>query len=121
VISGSVDDYGRALIKLAVRNPLTGVAAERDAWIDTAFTGELLLPEELVAALSLSRIGSVDAGLSDGSHRLLIAYRCEVDWFGTAKVVDAVASPNRMVLLGVQLLENHELTINYPRRTVTVQ
>jgi clan AA aspartic protease len=105
-MTGSVDGYGRALLKLVVRHPVSGNAVQRDAWIDTGFTGELLLPEDLVLALSLPRTGAMEAALSDGTRRQLATHRCEVDWMGSVKVLDAVSSPNRFLLLGVQLLED---------------
>lgn len=50
-MTGVVDQAGRALLRIRLRRPVAGTESELNAWIDTGFTGELVLPQpgELVA------------------------------------------------------------------------
>jgi clan AA aspartic protease len=107
-MTGHVDDYGRALLRVTLRNPTTTAREEREAWIDTGFTGELLLPRALVESLGLPGLDAVRAELGDGSRPLLDTYTCEIDWFGKPRKVEAIASACRFPMIGVGLLEDLE-------------
>ena len=50
---GSMDDSGRALVRVRLKNPIDSTEAELDVWIDTGFTCELVLPQQNVTSLSL--------------------------------------------------------------------
>ena len=41
---GHVDAKGRAMLPIRLRHPTTGAETALDAWIDTAFTDELMVP-----------------------------------------------------------------------------
>ncbi len=84
-----------------------------DAWIDTGFTGELVLPQMHVTSLGLPLGTPVQAGLADGSVITLQAYVCLVEWFGVWKQIETVANTGQFPLLGVGLLQGHELSIDY--------
>jgi clan AA aspartic protease len=103
-MTGRVDDYGRAL------------SEEREAWVDTGFTGALLLPESLVDSLSLQCLDAVRAELGDGSRPLLDTCACVIEWLGSPRAVEAIASDCRFPMIGVSLLEDLELTVHYPER-----
>ncbi len=45
-MTGSVDGSGRALVRIRLKNPSDATETELDAWIDTGFTGELVLPQQ---------------------------------------------------------------------------
>jgi len=66
-MTGSVDDSGRALVRIRLKNPADVAEAELDAWIDTGFTGELVLPQQNVTSLGLPLGPSVMARLANGS------------------------------------------------------
>jgi predicted aspartyl protease len=55
---------------------------EIEAWIDTGFTGELVLPQDQIAALGLPHSAVVTAELGDGSATMLEVYSCLIEWFG---------------------------------------
>jgi predicted aspartyl protease len=118
---GRVDDYGRALISITVRHPSTNVVATWDAWVDTACSAELVIPLGLISALGLTCSGNVKAGLGDGTVVFLDTYSCIIDWSGNRKPIEAVANEGRIPLIGVGLLAEFELVVDYPGRTVTVQ
>jgi hypothetical protein len=41
-MTGHVDDFGRAILQIEVRHPVSAKSEVWDAWIDTACTGELV-------------------------------------------------------------------------------
>ena len=51
-------------------------------------------------------------------RKCLDTYTCRIDWFGKTRKVEIVASTGSFPLIGVGLLEDHELNIHYPNRTV---
>ena len=75
-MTGSVDDAGRALVRIRLKNPANAMEAELDAWIDTGFTGELVLPRHTVASLGLPLGPTVKARLADGSEIQLDTHTC---------------------------------------------
>jgi len=66
-MNGTVDDAGRALIRVEVRSLHGTVPRALEAWIDTGFTGELVLSQAVIDELRLAQSGSVNAELGDGS------------------------------------------------------
>ena len=119
-MTGVVDDHGRALLRVTFRHPTTGVSQDFDSWIDTAYTGELSLPLNVIAALGLQQKAFVTIRQAAGSAISIETYTCLVDWFGQSREVEALFTSARFPLLGVHLLADHKLTIDYPARTVTL-
>lgn len=121
-MNGHVDDYGRALITVTLRNPLTNAAISTDVWVDTGFTGELLLPQEKIAALDLGRSQSlsVQAELGDGTRTTLDTHVCAIEWFGPSLTVEVIAKAGGFPLLGIGLLHDKSLHIEYEKRTLTI-
>ena len=78
-MNGHVDSSGRALVTLTLHSP-NGVGAHAfEVWIDTGFTGELVLPQRLIDELALSQSGTVRAILADGSQVGMKTFTCEID------------------------------------------
>ncbi|MBI3799556.1 MAG: clan AA aspartic protease [Deltaproteobacteria bacterium] len=119
-MTGSVDGAGRALVYLTVQSPTNAISMEIEAWVDTGFTGELVLPQENIVALNLSRSAVVTAELGDGSETTLEVYTCLIEWFGQIRQVEVIASIGQLPLLGVGLLRGRKLTIDYAARTLTI-
>jgi clan AA aspartic protease len=119
-MTGIVDDYGRALVRITIRHPESSASAEWDAWIDTGFTGELLLTPEQADALGLPRSSAVPGTLADGSQIQFEARRCFVEWFGVSRTILPIIGTGRFALIGVGLLEDLNVAINYPARTVSL-
>ena len=81
-MNGRVDRAGRALIDVSVR-PGSGEQPRKiAAWVDTAFTGELVIPRREIDQLGLTQSSAVMAGLADGKEVVLETFSCVVDWFG---------------------------------------
>ena len=48
-------------------------------------------------------------------------YSCVVEWFGARRNVEAVASDSRIALLGVGLLRDRTVEIDYRARTLLIE
>lgn len=119
-MNGYVDSAGCALVPIVVKSPTTEAALEIEAWIDTGFTGESVLPQDQIAALGLPRSAVVRAELGDGSQTMLEVYSCLVEWFGQVLPVEAIGNTGTTSLLGVGLLQGHTLTIDHARTATIV-
>ena len=119
-MNGSVDDAGRALVRLTVQSPTSAMSMEIEAWVDTGFTGELVLPQEKITALNLLSSAVVTAELGDGSETVLEVYTCLIEWFGQVRQIEVIASTGHFPLLGVGLLQGRTLTVDYASRTLTI-
>lgn len=120
-MNGIIDGYGRALVGVLVRPTDTSPACEIQAWIDTGFNGDLVLPQERIDVLSLQHSGTVKAILADGSEVALKTYTCQIEWFGEFRHLEVVANDGEYPLLGVGLLLNHDLHISYRSGVVRIE
>ena len=89
-MNGEVDVSGRALIVLSIRRSHGADAVSLQAWVDTAFTGELVIPQATITRLGLPQSAAVMAGLADGTQVVLDTFSCVIDWFGQERVVEVV-------------------------------
>ena len=119
-MNGHVDSAGRALVSISVKPSATAAAVEIEAWVDTGFTGELVLPQERIVALGLPLSAVVRVELGDGSETVLHAYTCLIEWFGQVKQIEVIANTGQFPLLRVGLLRGHTLTVDYASRTLTI-
>lgn len=119
-MNGQVDGGGRALLVISVKASAQANATTVDAWIDTGFTGELLMPDALIASLGLLQSGTVKAQLGDGSQITMNTYTCRIDWFGQERQIELISGTGQFPLLGVGLLQDHQLAIDYPNKTVAL-
>ncbi len=119
-MNGEVDNSGRALIGLRVRPSADADATSLAAWVDTAFTGELVIPRGTIDKLGLQQSAAVMAGLADGTQVVLETYSCIVEWFGQDRKVDVVENAGQFPLLGVGLLRDRRLEIDYRSRTLSI-
>jgi clan AA aspartic protease len=119
-MNGYIDSAGRALVRIVVTSPATATAMEIEAWVDTGFTGELVLPQDQIATLGLPRSAVVRAELGDGSETVLEVHSCLIEWFGRVQQIEVIANTGTSPLLGVGLLQGHTLTIDYASHTLTI-
>ena len=99
-MNGRVDHAGRALVTVAIRGPSVTNDRSIDAWIDTGFTGELVLPQKLINDLALPQSGTVKAIRADGSEVTLLSHTCLVGWLDQVRQLDVVANNGEYPLLG---------------------
>ena len=97
---GKVDQSGRALLSIELLSDESSTTTI-EVWIDTGFTGELVLPQFVIDDLQLRTTGSVDAILADGSQIELNTYTCVINWFGVEKPLEVIANSGEYPLLGV--------------------
>ncbi len=120
-MNGHVDNDGRALVTVSVRPPDVAASHEVEAWIDTGFNGDLVLPQQQIDDLRLPPSGTVKAILADGSEVALRRYACLIDWFGEKRDLEVVANDGEFPLLGVGLLAGYDLHISYRSRKITIE
>lgn len=53
------------------------------------------------------------AGLADGTEVVLDTYGCTIQWFGEQRPVEVVANDGQFPLLGVGLMRDRRLEIDY--------
>ncbi len=110
MISGRVNDNREAVIPVVVVGD-DGDEHEIDAIIDTGFSGDLTLPDELAEQLGLTWLGREPGILADGSSDLFDVYVGTVLWNGEPRVVE-VAAANAQPLVGMNLLHRHSIRID---------
>ncbi len=118
---GRIDGSGRALVRVHLRASAANAPLELDAWIDTGFTGDLVLPKAIVSVLQLPQSGTTGAELGDGSTVILNTYTCWIDWFEAERQLEVVANNGQIALLGVGLLRDHRLVVDYAAGMVTIE
>jgi clan AA aspartic protease len=119
-MNGIVESAGRALIEVDLHPALNATLIRLLVWIDTGFTGDLVLPQALVDEMALTMTGSVSAVLADGSEVAMPAYRCFVQWFGELRRLEVVANEGNHALLGVGMLLDRDLRIDYRAKLVNI-
>lgn len=114
---GRIDDSGRALLDLKIlhgRSDSIGLTV----WVDTAFDGELVVSRQRIEELGLLQTAAVEATLADGTKVILETFECSIDWFGTPRTVEVIANEGRLPLLGIGLLDEQRLIVDYRQRTL---
>lgn len=109
MIEGVVNAAREAIVTLPVQGP-AGQSLEVDAAIDTGFNRYLTLPFSVVAELGLHFLTRGRVTLADGSVASFEVYEVTVLWDGQPRDVYTFASDGTP-LVGMALLENHDLTI----------
>lgn len=120
MIAGTVDGFGRALIPLGFCGEPDDPETVVSVWIDTGFTGEMLLPRSLIDRMSLPRSSNVEARLADGTVSSYDTYSAHVDWFGDLREVEVIEGMGPFPLLGARLMLGFRLEVNYSTLTVAI-
>ncbi|WP_145088715.1 hypothetical protein [Anatilimnocola aggregata] len=89
--------------------------------MDTAFDGELVVSQDKISELGLAQSAAVEATLADGTKVILETYECCIAWFDKLRRVEVIANEGRMPLLGIGLLKNCKLTIDYRAGSLELQ
>jgi clan AA aspartic protease len=119
-VKGIVDRTDRALVTLSVHSESRTAPQTIEAWVDTAFTGELVVPRSAISHLGLTQSSFVSAGLADGKQVILGTFSCIVEWFDELRQIEVIESDGAAALLGTGLLRNCKLEIDYRLRTVAI-
>lgn len=109
MLAGSVNAFREAILRVILRGP-GGVEREIEAVVDTGYDGALTLPPSLIGDLGLPFRRRASALLGDGTRSVHDVHEGVVLWSGQARRI-AVDAAETDALLGMALLEGHELTI----------
>jgi clan AA aspartic protease len=109
MITGLVTQEREAVIALVVRS-LASQEILTETVIDTGFNGFLTLPAELIAQLSLSRVGETQATLGDGSSLKANIFEAKVLWDSHERDV-VVLQMEGGALAGMSLLWGYRLML----------
>lgn len=120
-MKGIVDEPGRAILPIQILCPKHPDGTIVDAWVDTGFTGDLVLPLSVIEDLQLKVTGTIDGVLADGSQVELSTYHCQLNWFGRVRDLEVIANSGQTPLLGVGLLLAKELRIDYTNLELTLE
>jgi clan AA aspartic protease len=120
-MKGIVDESGRAVLPIQILCPKHPDGTIVDAWVDTGFTGDLVLPLSVIEDLQLKVTGTIDGVLADGSQVELSTYHCQLNWFGRVRDLEVIANSGQTPLLGVGLLLAKELRIDYTNLELTLE
>jgi clan AA aspartic protease len=119
-VIGEVDKSGRALVVLCVRPFVDAAVIRLTAWVDTAFTGDLVVPRAMIERLGMRQSAAIMAGLADGTQVVLDTSSCVVEWFGQERLVEVVENDGQLPLLVVGLLRGRRLEIDYRTQTISI-
>lgn len=109
-MTGNVDGDLRALLEVRIGGAPLGGKSTVLVWIDTAFTGGLVLPRHEIQRLVLKQYSSMPAILADGRSVELPTYTCYLDRFGREyRTQIIVVNEGAHLLLGTVLLDGHDL------------
>jgi predicted aspartyl protease len=78
-MTGSVDTYGRALLPVEVAVDELTAAEVLDVWVDTGFTGDLVIPQTEIDRMGLQECGTIEGVLADGTTGRFRKYACWIE------------------------------------------
>jgi clan AA aspartic protease len=119
-LNGRVDESLRALVDVAIRPTESEAPTVITVWVDTAFNGFLVFPQEMIEKLGLQQEAATEAILADGSHVTLESFACCIEWFGEAIRAQVIGKTGKMPLLGTELLKKRKLLIDYLAGVVSI-
>ena len=120
-MNGVVDLQGRSLLTVLVRVESGAAASPVEAWIDTGFTGELVMPRSEIDRMSLKPGLMVRAVMADGRNSRLKSFVAWIDWFDETLEVEVVAGEGETTLLGVGLMLGRRLVVDYGALDLTLE
>ena len=120
-MNGLIDLQGRALLTVPVHAEPDAVASLIEVWIDTGFTGELVMPRSQIDRMGLKPGLMVRAVLADGRSSRLKSFVAWIDWFGETLEVEIVAGEGETTLLGVGLMLGRRLVVDYGSLDLTLE
>lgn len=119
MLRGTIDAAGQ------IRVPIELIAADGrrstlEAVLDTGFTGSIGIRGELVPALGWQPHGYVEAALASGSESLRV-FVGEVIFDGRLQVVRAVEITSDDIVVGLSLLREKRLLVDFRTGEVTIE
>ena len=113
-MNGFLDEFNLAFVTVDFgQGPL-------DFMIDTGFTGTLVIGEQFFDPRQAENAGSTDAELADEGWAEYATYYVEFDWFGETIRARVLIGLGKTCLLGIAMLMDRRLEIDYPARAVNI-
>jgi clan AA aspartic protease len=110
VIQGTVNTGKQAIITVLVVDQ-TGLLVDIEAAVDTGFSGYLILPPDLIAALQLAYDRTDSFTLGENSVVRFDVHTANVVWDGQERDIGVLAS-HGTPLAGMSLLEGYHLFVD---------
>jgi len=117
-MKGYVDEYLQPKLKVKAKGLRKTI--EIEAVIDTGFDAELCLPLSIAVQLGLELTGGQYFELADGTVRHELLFAGEVILEAEAIPVEISVTEAVDALIGVGLLRNKILKIDFPARVVSI-
>ncbi|MCE9530488.1 MAG: hypothetical protein K8T89_05065 [Planctomycetes bacterium] len=119
-MNGRVDTFQRALVDVVVHRAKFEPPRVITVWVDTAFNGFLVFPQEMIEELGLEQEAATEAILADGSRVTLESFICYVEWFGEVVPAQVIGNNGILPLLGTELLAKRKLVVDYIAGVVSI-
>ena len=110
MISGIVNSSIEAVIRL-IASGTASVGHEFDAVVDTGFSGDVTLPDDVIRMLGLNWLGIGIGEMADGREEMFDVYAGHVLWDGQPRRVEIEAAAT-LPLIGMNLLRGSTLRID---------
>jgi clan AA aspartic protease len=107
-------------VDVAIRRTESEAPLVVTVWIDTAFNGFLVFPQEMIEKLGLQQEAATEAILADGSRVTLESFACHIEWFGEVRPAQVIGNTGKLPLLGTGLLAKRILLIDYMAGVVSI-
>lgn len=118
-MKGYIDKYNQPKMRLKAKGLRKTI--ELDAVIDTGFDGELCLPLPIAIQLGLELGGNQYVELADGSVKQELIFAGMVILESKEIPVDISLTNSAEGLLGIGLLMNKKLIINFPEKMISIE
>ncbi len=91
-----------------------------DFMIDTGYTAEVILPQNIIDQLNLLRGDDVEITLGDGTTNTYAVYSAYIEWYGQPREV-VVMSIGAKPVIGMLLLQGSNISVDaIPNGRVTI-
>ena len=110
MIRGKVNQRGQARVAVEMRGR-SGQFQPVEVILDTGFTGDILLPPDIIQNLEVGKSIEIDARLASGQEILLPSWRGTALWHDKPYAI-VIAQSDGEPLLGMNLLQGSRVTID---------
>ena len=115
MIDGEIGPYGVPVISLRIDG------RDWSAVIDTGFSGDLRLSDELLSVVDARYIGEVRSFLAGGQVIDKDNYRVWFPFDGRTVLAEATFVGGFEILIGTRFFKRYRLEIHFPKRTVQLK
>jgi len=102
---------GRLIVALEIGSP-DGRRRRVEAMLDTGFTGDLLLPADLVRSFGLPPLGEIVAITADGRRQVFVTYEGRASWPSEPPGRVEVVATGNQPLCGSRLLRGQHVAFD---------